>query len=131
MRAAGPVAGYVPVPESITERPPPPPLTSRKAVLAPCRDGVNCAVSVQVAWPASDWPQSSVKENCPGAVPLSAMPVMATVLGLVFVTVTDCAALEVLIGRLPKASDRGVSVSTEDSFVRQAVATEKGPFPAR
>ncbi len=41
------------------------------------------------------------------------MAVTATAMGLVFVTVTDCAALVELISRLPKASDRGASVSTD------------------
>ena len=52
------------------------------------------------------------------------MLVMATVLALVFVTVTDCAALEVWIGRSPKASERGESVSTEVVTVWLAIATE-------
>ena len=74
--------------------------------------GLNVTLIVQVAWPASDLPQLLVGANCPAAVPVSAMLVMATALGLVFVTVTDFAALVVLIGWLPKASERGVSVST-------------------
>ena len=52
MRAAGPVAAYVPVPVpvSFTERnPPPPPFTSRKAVFAPSVVGLKIASSVQVA----------------------------------------------------------------------------------
>jgi hypothetical protein len=122
--------GYVPVPVSVTERPPPPPFTSRKAVFAPSVVGLKIASIVQVAWPASDVPQSSVKSNCFGAAPLSAMPVIARALGLVFVTVTDCAALEVLIGRLPKASARGASVSTEGTSACPAIATDISSSPA-
>jgi hypothetical protein len=88
---------YVPVPVSFTERkPPPPPFTSRKAVFSPSVVGLNIASSVQVLYAANDLPQSSVKVNCPGAVPLSAMLVMAAAVALVFVTVTGFAALEVL-----------------------------------
>src|SRR3954463_4152719 len=98
--------GYVPGPVGFTARgPPPPPFTSRYAVFAPTVVGLKIAPSVQVLYAANDLPQLLVKENCPGFVPRSAIPVMVTASVLVFVTVTDCAALEVLMGRLPKASD--------------------------
>jgi hypothetical protein len=93
---------YVPVPVSVTvRRPPPPPFTLKVAVLAPFVVGRNVTLMVQVAWPASDLPQSFVDANWPGLEPFSAILVMATVLALVFVMVTDFAALVVLIGRLP------------------------------
>ena len=52
------------------------------------------------------------------------MPVMATALALVFVTFPDCAALEVWFGRSPKASECGVSVSTEVVWAVAAITTE-------
>jgi len=49
---------------------------------------------------------------------------VATDLALVFVTVTDCAALEVWIGRLPKASEGGVSVGAEVFTAWPAIAAD-------
>ena len=116
---------YVPAPVSFTERPPPPPpFTSRYEIFALFVVGLKVASSVQVLYAVNDLPQLPVKENCPGFVPLSAMPVMATALALVFVTVTDCAALTVWMGRLPKASDHGESVSVEVVSAWPATATE-------
>jgi hypothetical protein len=89
----------VPVPVRVTERsPPPPPFTFSTAVFAPFVAGLKVILIVQVACPTSDEPQLLVVANCPAAVPFSAMLVMATTLALVFVIVTDFAALVVLIG---------------------------------
>src|SRR5262249_14362838 len=108
-----PHRGQVPVPASVTERrPPPPPFTLRVADLAPFVVGLNFTLIVQVAWPASDSPQLFVEANCPALAPVSAMLVMVTALALVLVTVTALGALIVLIGWLPKARERGFSVST-------------------
>jgi hypothetical protein len=56
---------------------------------------LNVTLMVQLAWFNSELPQLLVEENCPGAEPPSAMVVMGTTLALVFVTVTDFAALVV------------------------------------
>ena len=96
------------MPVSVTARsPPPPPFTFSVADLAPFVVGLNVTLIVQVAWPTSDEPQLLVEANCPAAEPFSTMLVMATTLALVLVMVTDFAALVVLIGWLPKASERG------------------------
>jgi hypothetical protein len=108
-----PSSVYVPVPVRLTtRRPPPPPFTVKDSGLAPPVVGLKVTLIVQVAWPANERPQLLVEVNCPAVVPVGAILVTAAALGLVFVTVTDIAALDVLIAWLPNASERGDGVST-------------------
>ena len=98
----------------------------RKEDLGPRKVGLKATFTVHLAPAASTLPQLCVPENCPGFLPDKLTPVIATAAVLTFVTMTDCAALLVLMRWLPKANALGARPPTLTS---QSHATRL-PLPA-